>query len=686
MCGIIGITGKDSKERENKINTGLEILKNRGKDGLGIFSKGDVTIGHRLHSVVGKVKQPFLDEKNVFAANCEIYNWKILGEGRNDAEVLFKLIAKEGMKALDKVDGVYAFAYFDGEKLYLARDILGEKPLWYSHSLGFAFASEKKALEKMGFLDVIELNPRKILCYDVKNDKIKFIEREFFSLGEIKKKKEVIEKEVFGLVTDAIAKRIPDMKFGILFSGGIDSTVIAKICKELGVEFTCYVAALEEEGLKKAEDMEYAEKAAKEYGFKLKKVKVKLADVENYLKKVVPLIEDNNVVKAGVATVFYAACEQASKDSIKVIFSGLGSEEIFAGYERHKKSSDINKECYSGLLKMYERDLYRDDVVSMYQGIELRLPFLDKRLVEYALKIPVKHKIEGEMGKMILRQAAHKFLGIKKEFAFRKKRAAQYGSRFDSAIEKLAKRKGFRFKSEYLKEFYPSHNLNLCAMVSGGKDSIYAMHVMMRQNYNVKCMVALMSKNPASYMFHTPNMNIVREQSKAMEIPLIEQQTEGEKEEELKDLKKALLSAKEKYKIEGVITGALYSNYQRERIEKICDSLGLKIFSPLWHINQESEVLELLDEGFEVIMASVAALGLDKTWLGKKIDKSMVKKLVELNRKTGINVAGEGGEYETLVLDGPMFKKRIEVVEAEKIVEGENTGLYRVNKVKLVKK
>jgi len=690
MCGIIGIFNHE--EAKELAERALSKILYRGKDSKGFFSSEKNCIAHCLHSVVNFVEQPFKG-KGTMIVNCEIYNWKEINEkfsfnARNDAETLFLLIEKKGMtkETLEEIDGVYSFCYWIDEKVYLARDILGEKPLWFSRYEHFAFASEKKALKEIGMYDCEELNPRKIAVYDLKNNKLEFIEREFFKITpENKKSYEQIKKETAGLLINSISKRIPDKKFGILFSGGIDSSIIALICKQLGVEFTCYTAALEEEGMQEAEDLTYARKVAQKYGFELKTKTLKLKEVPEYLKKIVPLIEDSSVVKAGVGLTFYVACEMAKKDGIKVIFSGLGSEELFAGYERHKKSDNINKECISGLIKIYERDLYRDDVITMANNMELRLPFLDTKLADYALKIPEKYKLKEEQTKIVLRDVSVN-LGYDKEFSQRKKKAAQYGSKFDRAIEKLTRKQGFKTKSEYLKTFYPETNLKLGVLFSSGKDSCYAMQVMQRQNYEITCLITLKSANKDSYMFHTPNVELAELQAKAMELPLIEQETKGEKEKELQDLKKVLEEAKTKYKIQGVVTGALFSKYQRERIETICDSLGLKIFSPLWHMDQETELRSLLREGFSAIVSSIAAEGLDKNDIGRKIDEEMIQKLVKLKEKIGFNVAGEGGEYESFVIDGPMFKKKIEITETEKQAENNYTGRLLIKKAELKQK
>jgi len=250
------------------------------------------------------------------------------------------------------------------------------------------------------------------------------------------------------------------------------------------------------------------------------------------------------------------------------------------------------------------------------------------------------------------------------------------------AIEKLSRKAGFRFKSDYLRQFYPGHNLKLAALVSGGKDSLYALHVMQRQNYEISCLVTLKSKNPDSYMFHTPAIDMVDLQAVSMGIPLVSHQTE----KELADLETALKEAKDRHGVQGVVTGALYSTYQRERVEKICDRLGLKVFSPLWHINQETEMKEILDAGFEFIMTRIAAEGLDRTWLGRPISYRDITKLARLNRKIGLNIAGEGGEFESLVVDAPMFSKKISITKGKIHMEARHTGIYAIEEAVLNEK
>ncbi len=252
---------------------------------------------------------------------------------------------------------------------------------------------------------------------------------------EDKQKAKFLVKEA---VIEAVRKRTPDERFGILFSGGIDSSLIALICKQLKADFTCYTV-----GLENASDVEQANKVAEFFDFKLKTRILSLEEAEKIIKKAVETVGPN-VVKVGVASVVIAAKEIADEN---IFFSGLGSEEIFAGYERHTKVKDVNEECWNGLKQMRERDLTRDVAVAKEFGFELRTPFLDKELIKLAMQVPGKLKLNKD-NKLILREVAEE-IGLG-DFAWRKKKAAQYGSRFDKAIEKLAKREKLS-KSEYLK-------------------------------------------------------------------------------------------------------------------------------------------------------------------------------------------------------------------------------------------
>lgn len=268
------------------------------------------------------------------------------------------------------------------------------------------------------------------------------LEKELKNKELLDNKREIIPK-LSSLLLNSIDKRTKT-KFGIAFSGGVDSTLMTFICKKLKKHFILYNV-----GLKGSKDTEWAKKIAKSYKWKLKQIILTLEEAEDIIKKVVKILPDPSVVKVGVACPEYVVLREAKKDKIKNVLGGLGSEEIFAGYERHLLAKDKHKECWNGLKNLYERDLSRDFAVSKYLKVNILCPYLDKELVKYAMQIDSSLKISEQEKKIILREAAV-YLGLKKEFAFRKKLAAQYGSGFHKAIDKLTRRNGFKLKKDYL--------------------------------------------------------------------------------------------------------------------------------------------------------------------------------------------------------------------------------------------
>ncbi len=228
--------------------------------------------------------------------------------------------------------------------------------------------------------------------------------------------------------------------------------------------------------------------------------------------------------------------------------------------------------------------------------------------------------------------------------------------------------------------------MRIAVLFSGGKDSTFTTYYYLQQGWEVACLVNLESEREDSYMFQKTSNHITLLQAEALGIPLITQKTGGEKEKELLDLKKALLTAKKKYGIVGVAVGALFSDYQQERVNRICHSLDLKTYAPLWHKDQAMLLREMIYAGFKIMIQSIAADGLTEKWLGRILDKKAVSELEELKKTKGIHVAFEGGEAETIVLDGPIFRKKIKIVEAEKKMENECTGVLVVKKVEMVGK
>jgi ABC transporter with metal-binding/Fe-S-binding domain ATP-binding protein len=224
--------------------------------------------------------------------------------------------------------------------------------------------------------------------------------------------------------------------------------------------------------------------------------------------------------------------------------------------------------------------------------------------------------------------------------------------------------------------------MKLGVLCSGGKDSLYACYRAL-QKEEVACLITVLSENPESYMFHTPNIHLTHLQAAAAGIPLVQRSTEGREEAELADLREAIRDAVREFGIEGVVSGAILSVYQATRVQRICSDLGLWCFNPLWYTGQDSYMRQLLASGFQVLISGVFSTPFDASWLGRTMDTAMLEELIAIARKHHITLTGEGGEYETFVLDAPFFHKRIEVLSAEKDFARDH-GVYRIRGARLV--
>lgn len=208
--------------------------------------------------------------------------------------------------------------------------------------------------------------------------------------------------------------------------------------------------------------------------------------------------------------------------------------------------------------------------------------------------------------------------------------------------------------------------MRVAALCSGGKDSCYALWLAVQRGHEVAQVVAMLPKREDSWMFHAINIHLIDLFAECAGLPIIKAETGGAREEELEDLKRALRGLD----VGGVVSGAVASTYQKSRIDRICEELGLASVAPLWGREPVELLREIIGAGFEVMITGVAAQGFDEGWLGRKIDEDTLRDLIELNKKHGINLGGEGGEYESMVLDAPFFRKRIEVLGAERVWRG----------------
>ncbi|MEM3585404.1 MAG: asparagine synthase C-terminal domain-containing protein [Candidatus Woesearchaeota archaeon] len=262
-------------------------------------------------------------------------------------------------------------------------------------------------------------------------------------------KEEVNEEALSKIISRAVEKRIPSEKCGVLLSGGVDSTLIAFLLKRLGAEVECFSV-----GISGSDDLNWARIAAASLNLPIFCEEFSDESLESAFRTVKRILETDNPVSICIGAVSYLGMKLASDHNVHIIFSGLGSEELFAGYERHlnalKQGRDVNEECLSGLISMYERDIERDYKISKALGCVLKTPFLDDELIPASAAIPGSEKINLEDKKIILRRSAM-LLGLPEQFCTRKKRAAQYGSGFERRMEKIAKKHGFKSEREYCK-------------------------------------------------------------------------------------------------------------------------------------------------------------------------------------------------------------------------------------------
>ncbi|VVC03857.1 Diphthamide synthase [Candidatus Burarchaeum australiense] len=217
--------------------------------------------------------------------------------------------------------------------------------------------------------------------------------------------------------------------------------------------------------------------------------------------------------------------------------------------------------------------------------------------------------------------------------------------------------------------------MRIASLFSGGKDSTYALFCALQQGYEAKRLITL-EPEADSLMFHHPNIPLTALQAKAMGIPQTLRRTTNERE--LQDLKELLAGLE----IDAVVSGAVESEYQKQRIDVICEELGLHSFAPLWRKEPISYLREMVASGLEILVTGVAAEGMDASWLGRKIDEKAIVELEQLRKAKGVHPIFEGGEGETFVTWAPFFKQRIIIERAEKKWSG-GSGVLEIKKARL---
>lgn len=208
-------------------------------------------------------------------------------------------------------------------------------------------------------------------------------------------------------------------------------------------------------------------------------------------------------------------------------------------------------------------------------------------------------------------------------------------------------------RANVLKRLNIPSGMRLASLYSGGKDSAFSLYLAEQMGHDVPYLVNIIPEDDASWIFHTPNLGLVPLAAESMGKELVTAPSTGTEEGDMEGLRNAL----DGLDVDGVVTGAVWSDYQWDRMNLVCGDLGLKVISPLWRKDQDLVMEQFLDSGIRAIIVGCYAEGLGEEWLGRELDREAVDELKAIRERTGISIMGEGGEYESLTVDAPMFSR-----------------------------
>ncbi len=453
----------------------LRRLKHRGDDSHGVAGNASVkiadsleeledtnlhsntAIGYNLSRITSRdVPQPVLRNDHTLVFDGRFFP----SSGRPSLEEVasrFKEASEENARCvLRKLDGAYAFVVSNSERLIAGRDTLGTTPLYYGEGENTCgLASERKALWAIGIRNVRSFPPGNIAVIGKQG----FTFEEVAQIVQPRMRLISMETAVVHLrrlLSEATAERVTDVEnVAVAFSGGLDSAVIAVLAK---MSVDVHLISV---GLKGQQELKHAESASEALGLPIHIQTYDVSDVEKAVFKVLWLTEEPDLMKVGVAIPFFWTAEIASKIGCPVLLAGQGSDELFGGYHRYltelaeKGSEALRKILYHDAISSYETNFQRDYPVCAFHKVELRLPYVDREVVDFALSLPMRLKIESaedHLRKRVLRKVAES-LGIPNSIAYRSKKAVQYATGVDKALRKLAKSEGLTV-SDYLRQVF----------------------------------------------------------------------------------------------------------------------------------------------------------------------------------------------------------------------------------------
>lgn len=424
MCGIAGIWGTSDS---NLVERAMEGLKHRGPDGAGMHVQPNGVLGHRRLSIMDPEggSQPLYSETRdaAIVANGEIFNFPLLRGDltgrhrfvtRSDTEAVLHLFEERGVDTPAALKGMFAFAICDTDHLFLARDPIGIKPLYYGRGIDssgapvLAFASEMRPLAEW----VQELHEFPAGTYF--DSRVGFVP--YYRVPTAPTVQRTDEEHVALVrkgLEDAVASHLmSDVPVGAFLSGGLDSSVIAALAREHVDELHTFSV-----GLAGSRDIAAARRVAAHIGSVHHEYLLTSAEVVDKLPQIIHALEsfDQDLVRSAIPTYF---CSRLAAEHVKVILTGEGADELFAGYAYHKASSDpdaLHRELCRSVSTLHNINLQRVDRMTMVNSIEGRVPFLDTDFIALALTVPAALKLrtlpDGSLiEKSVLREACEDLL------------------------------------------------------------------------------------------------------------------------------------------------------------------------------------------------------------------------------------------------------------------------------------
>jgi len=482
MGAIVAAVNKKGENTVPNVVAMLKELTHRGVDAHGVATptsavtaksiekiaiqniNSSVALGHNLSRILSKDRpQPIQGDGFTLVFEGRLFPSTSLPDVEEVMEMLKPNPQRNASHLIEKLEGSYAFAIACPNQIIAGRDMFGMNPLYYGENeTTCAVASERKALWKLGIKNAKSFPPGHMAVINVQGFSFKPIKTITQPLQE-DVDMETAAKRLQDLLLESTRKMVSDLEnVAVAFSGGLDSSLVAVLAKKCGIN-----VQLISVGLKNQLEVKFAETAAEALKLPLHLQTYTVKDVEKILPRVLWLIEEPNLIQASIAIPFYWTAENSSKLGCHVLLAGQGADELFGGYQRYLKEYEqsgveaVQKAMYRDVAMSYEKNFQRDNQACSFHKVELRLPFVDRDVVQFSLSLPPKLKIESaedRLRKRVLRQVAQN-LGMPLFIVNKTKKAVQYATGVSKAIQRLARKEGLtsrEYVEKVFRKMYPA--------------------------------------------------------------------------------------------------------------------------------------------------------------------------------------------------------------------------------------